>query len=107
MTSMRRFFSRVFGRGARLEAKIDRVLELQELTKMTLEDLVKDFDAETNAIAAKMDKLQGDLAAAHAAGEAPKPETIAALEAISARLKGLAADPAAPIPAAPEPPPAA
>lgn len=71
-----------------------------------LEDLVTALDAETNTIAAKMDKLSQELADAIAAGQAPKPETLAALAAISDRLKALGADPAAPIPPpAPEPTP--
>ena len=100
---MLEFLKRLFGRGGRLEAKLDRLLVLQEQTEMTLEELVTAMDAETNAVAAKMDKLSADLAAAHAAGQAPKPETIAALSAISDRLKALGADPATPIPPAPEP----
>jgi hypothetical protein len=99
MMSVRSFFQRLLGRGDRLERKIDRILELQETTNMTLEQLAQDLDTETNAIAAKMDKLSADLAAAKAAGQAPAPETIAALEGISARLKALGSDPAAPIPA--------
>lgn len=63
-----------------------------------LEDLTKALDAETNAVAARIDTLLASLAAAVAAGQAPKPETLAALEAVSARLKSLGADPAAPIP---------
>ena len=68
-----------------------------------LEDLVTALDAETNTLSAKMDKLVAELAAAN--GQAPKPETLAALQAISDRLKVLGADPAAPIPA-PAPAPA-
>ena len=63
-----------------------------------LEDLVSALDTETNAIAAKLDKLQSELSAAIANGQAPKPETLAALSAISDRLKSLGADPAQPIP---------
>ena len=64
-----------------------------------LEDLVSALDAETNAVAAKLDHLSAELAAAVAAGQAPKPETLAALAAVSDRLKSLGADPAAPLPA--------
>jgi hypothetical protein len=103
MMSVRAFLVRLFGRGDRLERKIDRILEVQETTMTTIEQLAKDLDAETNAIAAKMDKLSADLADAKAAGQAPAPETIAALEGISARLKALGSDPAAPIPTDPAP----
>lgn len=74
-----------------------------------LEDLVLALDAETTAVAVRLDKLSADLAAALADGTAPKPETLAALTAISDRLKSLGADPAAPIPApvVEEPAPAA
>ncbi len=73
-----------------------------------LEDLTAALDAETNAVAAKIDKLSAELSAAVAAGQAPKPETLAALSAISDRLKTLGADPAAPIPApVPDPAPVA
>lgn len=68
-----------------------------------LEDLASALDAETNAVAAKIDTLGAELAAAVAAGQAPKPETLAALSAISDRLKSLGADPAQPIPS-PAPP---
>lgn len=66
-----------------------------------LEDLVAALDAETNAVAARIDKLSSELAAAVAANQAPKPETLAALAAVSDRLKVLGQDPAAPIPPAP------
>lgn len=88
--------------GERVEAKVDRLLRLtltgMEGITMTLESLVADLDAETNAVAAKLDKLSADLAAAVAAGQAPKPETLAALQAVSDRLKVLGSDPSAPIP---------
>lgn len=64
-----------------------------------LEDLVAALDAETNAVAARIDHLSAELSAAIAAGQAPKPETLAALQAVSDRLKVLGSDPAAPIPA--------
>lgn len=71
-----------------------------------LEDLVTAFDAETTAVAARLDNLTAELQAAIAAGVAPKPETLAALAAISARLKILGSDPNAPIPAPVDPTPA-
>jgi hypothetical protein len=79
--------------------KLDRVLRQNETIIMLLEDLVTALDAETNAVAARLDKLQADLAAALAAGQAPKPETLAALQAVSDRLKSLGQDPANPVPA--------
>ncbi len=82
----------------RVIAKLNRLLELQGISIMTLEELASALDAETTAVAAKIDQLRADLAAAVAAGQAPKPETIAALEAVSERLKGLAVDPQNPVP---------
>jgi hypothetical protein len=91
---------RWFGRGARVEAAVGRILELQEKANMTLEELVVAFDTETTAVAHRIDALEAELQAALKAGQAPKPETIAALVAISDRLKVLGQDPAAPIPPA-------
>ncbi len=54
-----------------------------------LEDLATALDAETNAIAARIDKI--------IAGQT-NPATIVQLQAISDRLKTLGQDPAAPIP---------
>lgn len=71
-------------------------------------DLTAAFDAETTAVAARLDKLVAQ-AAADAAADAGtiKPETLAALAAVSARLKTLGADPVTPIPAhVPDPVPA-
>lgn len=65
-----------------------------------LEDLTSAIDAETNVVAAKIDKLTAELTEARATGAPPKPETLAALSAISDRLKAIGADPFAPIPAA-------
>lgn len=94
-------------------AKLDEIYRvLRDLTKGEtiimgqLEDLTAAIDAETNAVAAKLDHLSAELAAAVAAGQAPKPETLAALSAISDRLKSLGSNPAAPIPAPVTPAPA-
>jgi hypothetical protein len=58
-----------------------------------LDDLTKQIDDETNAIAAKIDSLQLK------AGDAVTAEQLAALQAVSDRLKTLGADPANPVPA--------
>ncbi len=100
------FMDRLFGRSRRVEAKLDRILIAQEIIMGQLEDLTSALDAETNAVAAKLDKLSAELASAITTGQAPKPETLAALSAISDRLQSLGADPEAPIPApVPEPAP--
>lgn len=69
-----------------------------------LEDITNAIDAETNTIAATIDKLRADLAAAQAKGDPPSPETLAHLQAISDRLKLLGADPSNPIPPTPAAP---
>lgn len=99
---LRRLFCR--GRSARLEQKLDLILQLQGKTMGQLEDLTAAFDAETTAVAARIDKLGADLQAAISNGQAPKPETLAALAAISDRLKALGTDPANPIPPDQTPP---
>lgn len=88
----------LFGRSRRIETKLDRLIALQEKTMGQLEDLVTAIDAETNAVAARIDHLGSELASALAAGQAPKAETLAALSTISDRLKSLGADPANPVP---------
>jgi hypothetical protein len=92
---------------AGLLSRIATHLHRQGMAIMNLEELTTAIDSETNAVAAKIDHLSKELAAAVAAGQAPKPETLAALSAISDRLKTLGADPATPIPAPPvvAPPP--
>ncbi len=96
----------------RLEDKIDRVLKIElalarEMIIMSdqinaaLAKLAADFDAETNAVAAKLDALAAALASAASPVD---PAVMAQLQAVSDRLKALGADPAAPIPAAPEAP---
>jgi len=67
-----------------------------------LEDLVTALNDETNAVAARIDKLTQDLKDAIRNGQAPKAETLGALSAISDRLKALGQDPANPIPPNPE-----
>lgn len=71
-----------------------------------LDDLTAAIDAETNAVASRLDALKAELAAAVAAGQAPTAEQLAKLSAISDRLKSLGSDPAQPIPPAPAPAPA-
>lgn len=86
-------------------ASIVLTLNLREKIMSALDDLTTAIDQETNAVAARIDKLTGELAAAVAAGQAPTAAQIAALQAVSDRLKTLGADPAAPIPPAPAPQP--
>lgn len=68
---------------------------------LNLSDLIVALNDNTNAVAARLDKLTADLAAA---GSAPTTEQLAALQAISDHLKALGSDPNLPVPA---PPPAA
>ena len=71
-----------------------------------LRALAAALDAETNAIAARIDDLTKKLAAAQAAGEPPDQAALDALASVSERLKVLGADPANPVPApAPAPTP--
>jgi hypothetical protein len=64
---------------------------------MSVADQVKklaaDFDAETNAVAARIDAILAKLAEGTV-----DPADVAALEAVSARLKTLGEDPSNPIP---------
>ena len=71
-----------------------------------LEDLTTQLNDETNAVAARIDTLTASLNTAIANGQAPSAADIAALQAVSDRLKTLGQDPAAPIPP-PVAPPAA
>ncbi len=84
------------GRWRRIEEKLDRILSNQEIFMSQYTDLVSALDAETTAIAARIDALTASVAAAVAAGQAPD---LTPLQAISDRLKSLGTDPAAPIPA--------
>lgn len=70
-----------------------------------LEDLVTALDTETNAVAARIDKLSAELRDALSKGAPPAPATLTALSAISDRLKVLGSDPSNPIPASPATPP--
>ncbi len=79
--------------------RITRVQKTMTDTNQALLDLAAALDAETNDVAARLDHLSAQLASALSNGQAPKAETIAALQGISDRLKSLGADPAAPIPA--------
>lgn len=91
---------RIHGRLASIEAQ-------GKATMSALDDLTSALDQETTAIATRLDTLTMELAAAN---QAPTAAQLAALSAISDRLKSLGADPAAPIPApvpAPPTPPAA
>jgi septal ring factor EnvC (AmiA/AmiB activator) len=100
--SLRRVLDRIFGRSRRIETKLDRVLELQERTMNQIDQLIADFDAETTAVAAQLDAIRAELAASK--NDAVTPAQLTALDAISARLKALGADPAQPIPPAPPAP---
>lgn len=87
--------------------RLVRVLAKGELFIMgKLEDLAVQFDSETNAVAARIDKLQADLQTAISQGQPPSTETLQALSNISDRLKSLGQDPTNPIPPAPPPSPA-
>jgi hypothetical protein len=58
-----------------------------------IKKLAADFDAETNAVAARIDAILAKLAEGTV-----DPADVAALEAVSARLKTLGEDPSNPIP---------
>lgn len=90
-----------------LTLRTDRNDEQIEGIKNVMADLasiIADLNTNTNAVAARVDQLGTELAAAQVAGTAPTSDQLASLQAISDHLKALGADPAAPIPA---PPPAA
>ena len=61
-----------------------------------LDDLISSLNDNTNAVAARLDKLGTELAAA---GQAPTEAQLGELQAISDHLKALGADPANPVPA--------
>lgn len=80
-----------------LKTMTDEVKALLDLMNTETNDIATKIDADVAAIA----KLQSDLSAALAAAGQPAPvdtELVARLTALSGRLKGLAADPANPVP---------
>lgn len=90
----------------RIEAKLDALAGL--LTERTarimgqLDDLITAIDAETNAVAAETNAVAAEVEALKAALAAAPTVTQTQLDklaAISARLQGIAADPANPVPA--------
>lgn len=95
----------------RIENKLDRLLKFEltfakEMLIMSdqinaaLAKLASDFDAETNAVAAKLDALAAALATSVASQTPVNPAVMAQLQAVSDRLKALGSDPAQPIPPA-------
>jgi hypothetical protein len=99
--SMWEWFKRWWGRGGRIEAKLDRVLEQGMIIMSKTDDLksaISDINDATNAVAARIDALS-----AKTVGEPITQEEIDALKAASARLKALAADPTDPVPVVPDP----
>jgi len=88
---------------ARIERVLDELLRKEHKIMSQLSDLITALNDNTNLVAAKLDKLAAELAAA---GTAPTPEQLAQLQGISDHLKALGSDPANPVPApAPEPTP--
>lgn len=70
-----------------------------------LDDAIAELNEATNLEAAKHDQLAAELATLKARGEPPSDAQINAVRASAARLRSLAADPANPVPPAPEPTP--
>ncbi len=81
-----------------LTKRVDELSKRKPTLMINLEELTAALDAETTAVAIRIEALLADLIYAQNNNQAPKPETLAALTAISARLKVLGANPADPIP---------
>jgi hypothetical protein len=81
----------------RLEA-LERHTKRLEINMGKYEELLADFNAATNAVGEKIERLTKEIADAHAKGEAPSEETLAGLRACADHLKALAADPSNPVP---------
>jgi chromosome segregation ATPase len=93
------------GHGVTLHEMNGRLHELRRDImglKDDLKDLAAQIDAETNAVAARIEKLVAQLATG-TLSDADKAEVVAAFGAEIARLKTLGADPSAPVPPVPAP----
>lgn len=102
-----------------LHGKVDKITMTVETLKAQQAKLIADFDAETTAVATRLDKIRTEAAAsiqalkdqiaagspATAADLQSLSDGFAAMEPISARLQALGSDPAAPIPPADDNPP--
>jgi hypothetical protein len=86
----------------RLEHKIDHLIQRNAAMATQLEDLISAIDAETNAVAAEVDALHAQLAAAQ--GATVTQADLDRLAAIRDRLKTIGSDPANPVPAPPATP---
>lgn len=83
---------------AHVAREVDTLLQRQKRMANKLDDVITALNDNTNAVSARLDKLLAELAAS---GDAPTPEQIASLQAISDHLKALGADPSNPVPTPP------
>lgn len=79
-----------------INARLDLILERQELSMSKIDDLKAAFDEATSAIAARIERIIAGQDAA----------VVAALQPELDRLRALGADPANPVPPVPVEPPA-
>lgn len=80
-------------------AHLTRTLERYEAMALNLSQLIVDLNDNTNAVAARLDKLAADLAAAQ--GGAVTDAQLEELQAIAGHLKAMGTDPNNPIPSPP------
>ena len=81
--------------------RIERMLEVLLAVSNEIKDLVAKIDAATNDVAARIDRLSGQIH--NSMTDAEVNEVKAGLQAEIDRLTGLGKDPANPVPAPPTP----
>lgn len=80
---------------AQQTALLIALLAGERIVANTLDAVIADLNANTNAVSARLDKLIAEI------GDSVTPDQTAALQAVSDHLKALGQDPAVPVPAAP------